>query len=368
MKTELLSALAALLVEVASPSVSAAESPASGGDAATRTTATNTNWFAIPVAFYTPETRLGFGGMGGIHFRFQPPLPTSDVQLVATGTARRQALLGVTTQLFPSEKLALGGALRLSRYPDFFYGIGNDTPELAKESFTSRSVAIHLSPEWFLLPGRLRAGPRAWFRQESFQGLAPAGQLASGAIPGIEDYASLGLGLGVTWDSRDSRFFPTRGNAVEVWYLLSPRLTEDGPRFGRGTLDVRQFLPLDHGLVLGVSGHLELAHGEVPLTLLPRLGGDSNLRGYYEGRWRDHFMYSGQAELRFPVVGRLGGAAFAGVSDVAARLSRFETRTIRPAGGVGARFRLTEDGLNVRLDVAAGSEGANVYFNLGEAF
>lgn len=338
-----------------SPGAAAAPSPPS-------------SWFAIPVAFYMPETRLGLGAMGGVHFRFEPALQVSDVQVVGTGTAGHQALFALQTQLFPSSAMAIGGSLRLSRYPDVFYGVGDDTPRSAREGFTSASFEAQLAPEWYLIPGRLRSGPRAWFRQESFRDLVPGGLLASGTMAGLGGYASTGLGWSLTWDTRDNRFAPGSGNSVEAWYLLSPGVFGDRLRFGRGALDARQFLPLWRAVVLGTAGHFELAHGDVPVTLLPRLGGDRNLRGYYEGRWRDHVLYSGQAEIRFPVAGRFGAALFAGLSDVAHRLSGFESRTIRPAAGAGLRYRLTDDGLNVRLDVGAGQDGANLYFNLGEAF
>lgn len=326
------------------------------------------SWFAIPVAFYMPETQLGLGAMGGVHFRFEPPLPVSDVQVVGAGTARHQALFGLQTQLFPSAAVAVGGSLRLSRYPDLFYGVGGDTPQSARVAFTSDSLEAQVSPEWYLVPGRLRSGPRAWFRQEAFRELAPGSPLAGGVVHAARGYASTALGWGLTWDTRDNRFAPGSGNSVEAWYLISPGAFGDRLRFGRGGLDARQFLPLGRAVVLGLAGHLELAHGDVPVTLLPRLGGDRNLRGYYEGRWRDRLLYSGQAELRFPVAGRFGATIFAGLSDVAHQPSGFEARTIRPAAGAGLRYRLTEDGLNIRLDVGVGQEGANLYFNLGEAF
>lgn len=367
MNTALPSLLTALLIGGA-PSSTAADVAGAGGEVPAGALATRADWFAIPIAFYLPETRFGLGAMGGVHFRFRPGLQTSDVQVIATGTAKAQALLNLTTQLFPSDQLAVGGLVRLSLYPDFFYGVGDAAAARARESFTSRSVEVQVSPEWYLLPGRLRTGPRARFRREDFRDLAPGGRLASGAIAGVVDYAALGLGWSLAWDTRDSRFFPLQGNAFEAWYLLSTPIAGDGGRFGQGAIDARQFFPLAGRLVIGVSGHFELSHGDVPMTLLPRLGGDQNLRGYYLGRWRDRFVYSGQAELRFPVVGRLGGAVFAGVSDVAARLSDFDARTIRPAAGAGARYRLTDDGLNVRLDVGVGIEGANFYLNLGEAF
>lgn len=365
-------AIAALLVLAAAPAAGAADaaevgSPPSADSAASPRPA-ESSWFALPVAFYQPETRFGFGGIGGVHFAFRPALPTSDVQVIAVGTVNEQAILDLRSQLFPSEALALAAAVKLALFPDRFYGIGNDTPAGAREAFTSRYVQVQLGPEWTLVPGRLRTGPRAWFRQEAFGALSPGGQLASASVEGVRGYASAGLGWSLTFDSRDSRFYPRSGRSVEAWYVLAPEALGDAPTYGRGALDARQFLSLGRRVVLGLAGHLEMAHGSVPFTLLPRLGGDQNLRGYYDGRWRDRLLYAGQAELRFPVAGRLGGAVFAGISDVAARPSGFGLRTIRPAAGAGARFRLTDDGLAARLDVAAGQEGANVYVNLGEAF
>jgi outer membrane protein assembly factor BamA len=368
MTAEALALVAATLVGLASRTAFAAEPAVAPADAGNQDVASPADWFAIPIAFYLPETRMGFGATGGVHFHVRPALQTSDLQAIATGTLREQALLALTAQIFPSEQLAVGGLLRMSLYPDFFWGVGNDASARAKESFTSRSVELQLSPERYLLPRRLRTGPRLWYRQESFRGLAPDGQLASGAVSGVDDYTAAGAGWSLSWDTRDNRFFPRRGNAVEAWYVLASRVGGGGGRFGRGAVDVRQFVPLGSRVVLGVAGHGELSRGDVPITLLPRLGGDQNLRGYYLGRWRDRFMYSGQAELRFPLAGRLGGAAFAGVSDVAGRLSGFEARTIRAAAGLGGRYRLTDDGVNIRLDVGVGAEGANVYLNLGEAF
>lgn len=365
MKARVATAIAVMVLLAARPAAGASVEPsAASADVARAAPA----WFAVPVAFYMPETRLGFGGIGGVHFDFDPALPTSDVQLIVAGTVKRQAMLDLRAQLFPSREVALGGAVKLSVFPDLFYGIGDDTPSSAREAFTVRFIDAQVTPERYVVPGLLRTGPRLWLRIESVTGLAPGGALASGAIDGVRGYATAGLGWGVTLDSRDNRFSPRRGRSVEAWYVLAPRAFGDGGGFGRGALDARQFLPLGRAIVLGFAAHLELSHGAVPFTLLPRLGGDQNLRGYYLGRWRDRFLCSGQAEARFPVAGRLGAVVFAGLADVAARPSRLEARTLRPAAGAGGRFRLTRDGLAIRLDVGAGQEGANVYASLGEAF
>jgi hypothetical protein len=325
-------------------------------------------WFGLPIVYYEPETQLGYGALGGVHFRVAPPLQTSDVQAIVSGTTRGQAFLRLTSMVFPAEWLALGGILRLFDYPDYFWGVGSDTPSSAREAFTSRQVEILLTGEGYLIPRQLRTGPRAWFRQEALRDLAPGGQLAAGTLPGSEGYSALGAGWGVSWDTRDSRYYPLRGGDLEASYVYAWRLDSRAAPFGRAVLDGSRFFPLGGRVVLGLAAHLELTHGEVPVTLLPKLGGDQYLRGYYFGRWRDRLLYSGQAEVRFPIVWRLLGVAFGGVSDVAPSLSGFGGGTIRGAAGAGLRLRLTEDGLAVRVDVGAGAEGANFYFGLGEAF
>ena len=325
-------------------------------------------WFAIPVAFYSPETRLGYGGTGALHFAFAPALQTSDVQVIAVGTERSQAILDLRTQLFPSEHLAVGATLKLAHYPDLFYGIGPATPRGAREEFTDRSLEVLLTSEWFLVPGRLRTGPRLWLRREQVVDVPPGGALAGGGVTGAGGAAATGLGWSATWDSRYSRFAPSAGGLVEASHVVAPGAFGSRLHFGRGALDAKRFLRLGGAVVLGLATHLEWVHGTVPFTLLPRLGGDQNLRGFYEGRWRDRELASAQAELRSPIAGRLGGVVFAGLAAVAPRLGAFEASPLRVAAGLGARYRITEDGLNLRLDVGLGQEGAAVYFNLGEAF
>jgi hypothetical protein len=128
------SALSALLVLAKHAAAAESRSPA-------------TNWFAFPVAFYMPETRFGFGAIGGVHFAFEPALQTSDVQLLAVGTMKEQALLDLWAQLFPFETLALGVAVKLAVFPDLYYGIGDDTSASAREAFTSRLAEVQLAAE-----------------------------------------------------------------------------------------------------------------------------------------------------------------------------------------------------------------------------
>ena len=220
----LLPALAAAFAEIALPSLAlATDGPPAAGEPAPARPKAAVEWFALPIVYYQPETHLGYGALGGVHFRTEPGLQTSDAQLIVSGTTRQQAFLRLDSHVFPTERLALGGTLRLFDYPDFFWGVGGDAPSSAKEAFTSRYVEALLTLEWYVVPRRLRTGPRAWFRQEALRDLQPGGQLASGTLPGSEGYAAPAVGWGLSWDSRDTRFFPRSGSSVEAWYLYAAR-------------------------------------------------------------------------------------------------------------------------------------------------
>jgi hypothetical protein len=138
--------------------------------------------------------------------------------------------------------------------------------------------------------------------------------------------------------------------------------------FSRGVLELRHFTPLGGGRVLGLHAYGERASGQVPFTLLPRLGNTRFLRGIREGRYRDNVVWALQSELRTPLWGRISGVAFAAAGDVAPRLEAVRIGDPKLAGGAGLRYRLTDEGANVRVDVAGSRFGVQLYVLVLEAF
>jgi len=102
---------------------------------------------------------------------------------------------------------------------------------------------------------------------------------------------------------------------------------------------------------------------------MPELASSNALRGYLRGRFRDKQALSFELEYRFPIVWRFGGAAFAGVGQVAPELTDMRFDRFHVAGGAGIRFALVpEERINLRLDVAAAPDGVHPYFAPGEAY
>ena len=253
-------------------------------------------------------------------------------------------------------------------FPDAFYGIGDDTPTSAREPYTRRFAEAILAAELPIVPRRLRAGLRLDLRGEEILDVQPGGLLASGAIEGADGFSAVGIGGSVTWDTRDRPLFPRRGSFLQAWYLQYPQAIGRHREFARANVEGRYFLPLGSERVLGMAAFVEQAFGDAPFTMLPRLGSTRFLRGWREGRYRDRLAWAAQAELRVPLWKRITGTAFGALGDVAADAGALRADTIKVAGGVGLRYRLTPEGANIRIDLAESSAGPELYVLVLDAF
>ena len=102
------------------------------------------------------------------------------------------------------------------------------------------------------------------------------------------------------------------------------------------------------------------------------MGGETMMRGYYYGRYRDKNMLAGQAEYRilpFSFSKRIGAAFFAGTAVVAPTIGSLRFDNLKLAGGAGIRYLVfPKKDIFVRFDVGVTKEGIGFYFFTGEAF
>ncbi len=329
--------------------------------------ATGTQWYLFGAPFYTPETRAGLGLVAGIHRDLCTGCPPSSVPVETAYTMNGQFSITVAPRLFTDPSFTVGLSLHYANFPDRFYGIGTRAAPTG-EAFTPRTYELMVTPELYLVPGRLRVGPKLHLRRDDIVAYEEGGVLPSGSVYGWNGYSAAGVGASVTWDGRDSQFFPRSGTYVEGWFLFYPGRIGNHEDFGRGAIDASWFVPLGGDHILALDASVALTTGTVPFTLLAGLGGVHPLRGYRDGWYRDRFSYGLQAEWRFPIVGRLRGDLFGGVGDVAPTLTGFDVTTVKGAVGGGLRFRLTDDGVHLRLDVATRGDDVDLYMIVLEAF
>jgi hypothetical protein len=329
--------------------------------------ATERSWLFLPNLSYTPETGVGGGIVVGMYSRRETDKLTSSALLDLTFTIRRQVSVELQPELYMlHERLRIEGRVKAMIYPDVFYGIGAETATDDEEDFISRAVDLRMHVQR-RMGSHLWLGVRMILYADEITETEQDGTLSTGVITGSKGGVSAGLGAIATLDSRDNRFNPMRGYFVEAhstWFDVD---VAGDFSFGVTSVDLRSYAPLTGRSAMALRGFMQLATGDPPFQLMPRLGGPRLLRGYRDGRIRDDVAAAVEAEYRFPIFSRIGGVAFAGAGGVdedgPPSLSQ-----LRTAFGLGARYRITADGVRVRADFSYGRDGGALYVGVGEAF
>jgi outer membrane protein assembly factor BamA len=329
---------------------------------------TITAWTILPVVFHTPETGTGGGVAGAYHYKHHVDDRPSSISWITFYTEKKQTILLLNPEIYLS-----GGSRRLllelgyEDYPNVFYGVGSGTLTDHEEDYREKSFDLEVSYE-VELRRNLRLGPRLDFRRSHIIETEAGGLLAEGGIRGVEKYRSLLLGLVLIYDGRDNILYTTHGSYLSVSTNYAGDATGSDHEYSRHSFDLRHFIGLGGSHAIGLRARFAAAGGSPPFQSLPGLGGEGLMRGFTGGRFRDKLAYTGQAEYRLKLPWRLGFAAFAALGDVAGAIDDFTGSGIKFSGGTGIRFRLNNEGLNLRLDMGFTEEGSGFYFIAGEAF
>ena len=326
----------------------------------------------LPFVYYTPETKLALGAGGVLSFRVgtdKAMTRTSTVWIFGNYTLAKQFQVSVVPQVyFARNSFYLSGNLRYERTPQKFYGIGNDAPSSFVESYTPRIALFQAGLKKRLLAS-LYAGLTLDLERTNMESVEPGGTLETEGIPGSRGGLVLGAGISFDWDTRDNVQFPRHGSFFQLAAnAYGPAMGSDFA-FSSLNLDYRKYASPASGQVLALQAVLRLTSGDTPFYRLSMLGGDSLLRGYYKGRFRDKDMIVVQAEYRVSLGRRFGAAGFAGLGQVFSRFSDLELKSLRYSMGTGLRYSLNpREGTNIRMDLAWGVRSFGLYFTAQESF
>ncbi len=345
------------------------EGPAAGSDPEAEQGA---RFLPVPILFYSPETRFGAGASA--LYLAAPDTDevgreiASSVSVVGFATQEDQFLTAAQVQLYLDHgRTVVTGAASLSRFPGRFYGLGNDTRLAAEEDYTPRRLTLE-AQGLRTVAGPFRAGIRLEAHRLELSEIEEDGFFTSGGIPGAEGGWASGVVALAELDSRDRRHAPSRGAYLRAEAGFFARPLGSDYRYRTGLLDARGYLGRS-GLVLAVRGLVRASGRETPFHLLPALGGESLLRGHYEGRFRDRTLAAVQVEPRIRVVGRLSAAVFLGAGEVAPAAGALTLDGVHVSGGAGIRILISEEtGLGLRLDQGFARDESGFYVSLGEAF
>jgi len=333
----------------------------------------------LPVLFYMPETGTGFGAVTAYYFypagdartsdsaRLQP----SNLNVMAIYTSKKQIILRLIGDLYLG-----GGDVRLlstvgySKFPTTVWGIGNDTQDEMEEDYTPDTYDLWLEvqrrvwPSWY-------AGVLVQAAHRALKVIEEGGLIDTGQLPGTEDGRIVGLGVSLVRDTRSNTVYPRSGSYHQARAIFYDGALGSEHDFSSVTLDLRQYLAPIPGHVLALRALGEGTAGSAPFDILPQLGGDLLLRGYFGGRFRDKDLLAFQAEYRMPIWWRIGAVGFVSAGQVAPKLSSLALDGFKPAAGLGLRILLSpEEGLNIRADYGWGFDvgSSGFYLSIGEAF
>lgn len=265
---------------------------------------------------------------------------------------------------------------RFKRMPFDFFGIGNETLFANSDRLVQRQSRIMLEAEKKILPHAYTGISLGFenynFKDEITGGLFDTDPNLIQRLGGNVAY----IGISQSYDTRNSNNYPTKGFLGRIAYQYAPDLWS-GESFSGSVIkaNVRNFWSLSPKFVLGVNALFHTVQGKkIPFYLLPQMGNDEMMRGYYTGRYRDQNLLAGQAELRYRYNNRFGAVVFAGTGQVFAN-GDFAAKNFKPSYGLGGRYFFDpEKGLSVRMDYAVGEKRINekrqsgFYFTLAEAF
>jgi outer membrane protein assembly factor BamA len=327
--------------------------------------------YPVPVLGYAPETSLMFGvALAGLVTYEAEPEPTRPTAFFAAAvyTLKSQYSLNAAVDRWSrGDRWQTVGEIALSRFPAEFHGIGAAATE-SSETYTPQAFTLNAAVRRRVVrSGYL--GVTYGLRHVRMAEVAAGGRLEPGTVPGSRGGTSALLSVEAVHDTRRAVYGPRAGHLVRVSAGSAGEATGSDFAFRRYTVDGRYYLGLGGRSALAFQAVADQVEGTAPFDRLPQLGGQNILRGYTEPRYKDDAMAAAQVELRVPVRGRIGAAAFAGIGAVVPSLGDLSGRRWHPAGGAGLRFLLDpQAGFQLRVDYAVAPGGGGLYVGAGDAF
>ncbi len=342
-------------------------------------TSKRSSFVILPVLTSAPETGIEAGGAGLYSFytdTINRQTRVSNVFAYATITAKGQNRLNLSTNYWtPENKYHYTAAIGYINFPADFYGIGNNTRKADADHVGEKRYKFTLTAEK-LMAKNLYMGFVAGALNYDYKPENPAGIFATSPLVENRSGGSFAyIGPSLVFDNRNNNTYTTRGMVVNAYFNAMQGLFGNNSYNG-GFLNIEyaQFFSLSKAFVLAFNVQEQnLIGGRSPFYLLPQMGSDELMRGYYTGRYRDRNYIAGQSELRYRISERFGVVGFIGTGEVFHTTFNFDALKPNYGGGVRYFFDI-EKGLSVRFDYGIGQKApgeqrqSGFYVGLGQAF
>lgn len=317
---------------------------------------------------FSSDTKLGLGIVASGLYRIDKndlTISPSNISIYGDVTTTGFYLLGIRgNTIFPKENYRIDANLYFFSFPSKYWGIGYDagSRENHYTKYKRKEVQVKLDflrkiahKTYVGLTGLYRNVNGKDFEDISFLDGEPS------------NVSTLGGGLFLTYDSRDFIPNPYEGTYAKLEQVFFPGFMGNRHSFRRTELTARHYNRLWKGAVLASDLQGTFNYGDTPWSMVALLGGSYQMRGYYEGQYRDNDLIQFQVELRQKIYNRHGVAIWGGAGNVFPDLKQFKWSETLPTYGLGYRWEFKKR-INVRLDYGFGKGQSAFYFNINEAF
>lgn len=333
----------------------------------------------LPSGGYAPETGLSAGAQAIYSFYRGDRHSTNPSMITASATYSTKKMVNakLVADVWSKHNDLHGNAeIRYRKYPLSFFGTGNNTREADLDRLTENKFVFKGFIDKKLAPG-FYGGIRAGFENYEYTDQESGGIFTQMLYDQFRTGKVIYAGLQQTIDTRNSINYTTRGNYFNTSISYAPRFFK-GNHFSGAILlaDYRNFLSATDKITIAfqaISRHF-FSHGSMPFYLMPEMGNDEIMRGYFQGRFRDKYYTAAQAEIKYRFTPRFGLVAFGGLGEVYGQRP-FAVNGVKPNYGAGLRyFYDLEKNISIRLDYGFGEKRAGekrqrgFYISLNEAF
>lgn len=318
--------------------------------------------------YYSTDTKFGIGLIAAGLYRTDTTdleLPPSDVSLYLKATTSMFFQIGLRgNHIRPHDSARLGYDINIASIKSKFWGIGydNNIDNANESNYKYLCSEANIYYTWRLAKN-LYLGPSGMFNYVNGRDFGK---------PWLwEDESprtfNLGVGFTLQYDSRDFLTNASQGYYFRLDQRFNPRFLFNKYAFTLTEASFSTYHTLWKGGVLAYNFHARFTYGNTPWGLLGTLGGSDNMRGYFEGRYRDKNAADMCLEMRQHIWRRNGVVAWIGAGTVFPKFSALRWSKVLPNWGIGYRWEFKKK-VNVRLDVGFGRHQTGIIFGINEAF
>jgi hypothetical protein len=333
-------------------------------------------FLAYPTVAFSPETSWEFGisSLYVYYARRDTTNRLSEINGFTFYTLAKQYGIWFEHALYAHKsRWSFLGRARYQNFPLLYYGIGVNTAPHPLATVNARQ--LHVKERVLRKVAKnLFAGPEVEYQRLSSVRFIPNDSVVLAKPLGSEGSSNLGFGGGVLYDNRHNVLNVRKGGYAELALLHYGKAWGSTFSFTSVISDNRLYKSINKRDVLAAQVLGQFTYGQPPFNQLALLGGESLMRGYYTGRFRDRNQIAAQVEYRmlplpFTFTRRWGAAVFGSTGTVFSSFDSFNAKHIVWAGGAGIRFLVfPKKDIYSRLDVAFTKEGRGIYIFVGEAF